>query len=137
MTKKKVAPPDRLVEIFRRQAELEEKYGPIERDNGFHVPEMPIDIDDPHDQMFFRDNAHFLTEEIHEATGLLKNKPWKQSFKETDKQAFFEEMADQVHFFVKQWLYIFGPDPEDAAGAFYQWYFGKSEVNRKRQAEGY
>ena len=127
---------DRLVEIFRRQAELEDKYRPIEWSQGFYAPDAPIDINNSHDQMFFRDNTHFLTEELHEATNLLKNKPWKQTHVPVDFEKFMEEMGDTVHFFIKSWLYLFS-SPDEAAEALYQTYMGKAAINKHRQETNY
>lgn len=127
---------DRLLEIFRRQGELEERYGPIETGNGFPYPKLPLNLDDPHDQMAYRDNNGFVVEELFEATGLLKNKPWKQTLKPVDREAFIAEMADAVHFILKSWIFIFG-NPDDAAEALYNAYMGKSEINKQRQEHGY
>jgi hypothetical protein len=128
---------DWLKNIFRRQAELETKYEGIEQDNGFYVPEMPVDLDNHRDQLFLKDAAYRAVEEISEATNCLKNKPWKQTHVPTDKEHFFEEAADATHFWIRFWLYIFGPDPDDAAEAMYKFYFKKSEVNKFRQESKY
>lgn len=128
---------DWLKNIFRRQFELEDKYEPIERSNGFYVPSMPVDLDNNHDQLFIKDAAYRAIEEISEATNCLKNKPWKQTQLPTDLTHFFEEMADATHFFVRMWLYMFGPNPDDAAEAMYKFYFKKSEVNKFRQESKY
>jgi hypothetical protein len=127
---------DRLTEIFQRQSELEDRYGPIEQSRGFYAPERPNDLDDPHDQQAFRDNNAYLVEELFEATNLLKNKPWKQTRVVTDRSKFYEEMGDAVHFFLKSFLLVFG-DAEAAADALHQLYMGKSEINQHRQETKY
>lgn len=127
---------DRLLEMFQHQQELEDKYGPIETENGFPYPQLPLNLEDAHDQMAFRENNQFLVEELFEGTNLLKNKPWKQTLRPVDREAFITENADAVHFLLKSWLFIFG-SPEAAAQGMYDYYIAKAGVNQQRQQEGY
>lgn len=127
---------DRLVNMMKRQLELEQKYEHIERANGFHVPEMPVDIDNAQVQWFIKDAAYRCIEELSEATNCLKNKPWKVTQVPTDQIHFLEEMADATHFFIRMFIYLYG-NPQDAAEAMYKLYFKKSEVNKFRQESQY
>lgn len=127
---------DWLKNMCRRQFELEQKYEDIERGNGFHVPQMPVDIDDALTQWFIKDAAYRAVEELSEATNCLKNKPWKQSQVLTDQQHFLEELADYLHFSIRIFIYLAG-DPDKAAEMMYRLYFKKSEVNKFRQETAY
>ena len=127
---------DRLLEIFKRQEELEDRYAPIEDNRGFYVASRPLNIQDRFDQEAFRIWNQFLVEELFEATGLLKNKPWKQTEKLVDEPQFDEEMSDAVHFFLKLWLLRHGT-AEAASEALYRQYMGKSEINKQRQETNY
>lgn len=128
---------DWLRNMFRRQAELEKKYEPIERVNGQWIPNMPIDIDDHLTQGFLKDAAYRVIEEISEMTNTLKNKWWKQTQLPTDVVHHDEELADAWHFWIRYALYRFGPDPDVAADTVYRLYFKKSEVNKFRQESKY
>lgn len=127
---------DRLLEVFKRQEELEDRYAPIEDKRGFYVAPRPLNIQDRFDQESFRIWNQFLVEELFEATNLLKNKPWKQTEKLVDEEKFDEEMGDAVHFFLKLWLLRHGT-AESAAEALYHQYMGKSEINKQRQETNY
>jgi len=124
---------DMLKLIFERQEELERKYQAIERKNGFYVPHNgKCDIDNAKDQQYIKNLTHRVIEELEEAMNCLKNKPWKQSQMETDKDHFYEELADGFHFYVALMLAT-GLDAE----TIFQTYFKKSEVNKFRQRSGY
>jgi hypothetical protein len=122
---------DWLRNIFARQQELEDSYSPIETANGFPPP-VSGDLDDYARQRFIKDGAYRLIEEISEATNCLKNKPWKTTPVLTDRDHFYEEMADAWHFFIRLNI-IAGITAEDA----YRLYFKKSEVNKFRQRSDY
>ena len=124
---------DMLCSIFRRQMELMKKYHPIEKSNGLLITEdVPVDLDDKLGQQRLKDFAWRVTEELGEAMNCLKNKPWKQTHMETDKEHFYEEIADAFHFFIELCI-IAGLDAEK----LYDLYFRKSEVNKFRQRSKY
>lgn len=122
---------DMLANIFHRQQELEDKYEDIEAANGFPHP-TGADLDDAATQWFLKDAAYRVVEELSEATNCLKNKPWKTSQVVTDKDHFYEELADAWHFMVRLTIYS-GLSSED----LYKLYFKKSEVNKFRQETNY
>ena len=125
---------DFLTIIFDRQAELMEKYGPIELANGTHVPSdrMHGDLDSRVIQTRIKDMSQRMVEELMEAMNTLKNKPWKQDYKPTNADHFYEEIADCLHFFVELCI-ISGMTAED----LFSFYMRKSEVNKFRQRSGY
>lgn len=122
---------DWLQNIWARQQELEDKYETIERANGMPVP-SDRDIDSPAFQWYLKDAAYRAIEELSEATNCLKNKPWKTTHVLTDRDHFFEEVADFWHFTVR-FSQLCGLTAED----IYKLYFKKSEVNKFRQASNY
>ena len=122
---------DKLELIFQRQKELEDKYKKIEQDNGFYVPNT-IDLDNAHDQLYVKNLTHRVIEELEEGMNCLKNKPWKQTQMETDKEHFVEELADGFHFYIALLLSI-----DMSAEDLFQIYFKKSEVNKFRQRSRY
>ncbi len=123
---------DWLQNIFNRQFQLEEKYHDIEEGNGFIHPPSVGELDDAKTQWFLKDAAYRVVEELSEATNCFKNKPWKQTQVLTDKEHYFEEVADAFHFFVRFCIYS-GLNAE----ALYKMYFKKSEVNLFRQESKY
>lgn len=133
--------PDMLSTIFEGQHHLmhdaepgAENYDQIERRNGaVRVPvEMYGELDDRRVQMQLKDLAYRVVEELSEATNCLKNKPWKDTFVETDKPHFYEELADALHFFVEL-LTVSGLTAEQV----FELYFQKHAVNRFRQESRY
>lgn len=121
-----------LQEIFNRQQELEDTYGPIEAGNGYPPP-TSRDIDDPYYQRYLEDAAHRCTHEIGEAIDCLKNrKPWKLTRTPTDRDHYYEEIADAFHFFIRLCIHS-GMTAED----LYNQYFHKSNINKNRQESGY
>ena len=124
---------DKLEAIFKRQTELMKKYHVIENKNGLlQTEDVPVNLDCAKGQARLKDFAWRLTEEIGEAMNCLKNKPWKQTQMETDKEHFYEEIADALHFFVELCI-LAGFDANTLAS----YYFGKSEVNKFRQETKY
>lgn len=122
---------DKLENIFRRQQELEDKYGPIEAANGLPHP-TSRSLDDYARQRFLKDAAYRVVEELSEATNCLKNKPWKTTPVLTDQEHFYEEVADAFHFFIRFCL-----EANITAEGLYKLYFKKSEVNKFRQKSNY
>ncbi len=124
---------DKLETIFKRQLELIEKYHVIEKANGLLITEdVPVDLDSAKGQQRLKDFAWRVTEELGEAMNCLKNKPWKQTQMETDKEHFVEEIADAFHFFIELCILI-GLDAESLTNI----YLKKSEVNKFRQRSQY
>lgn len=131
------APPegDMLELIFERQNELIDKYHPIEKKRGAHVidREMFGDIDHRFVQWRIKDViGERCVEEIMESMNTLRNKPWKASEMETDREHFEEELADALHFFVEGCITA-GID----ARKLFLLYYLKSEVNKFRQRTNY
>ena len=124
---------DRLKAIFKRQRELMKKYHEIEAKVGLlQTPEIPVDMDSHLGQARLKDFAWRITEELGEAMNCLKNKPWKVTQMETDKNHYYEEIADAFHFFIE--LCILSGLDADSLTALY---FRKSEVNKFRQRSNY
>jgi hypothetical protein len=123
-----------LTIIFERQMELMEEYEGIESANGALTVEACAfgEIDDRKVQMRLKDLAYRVVEELSEATNCLKNKPWKQDAVLTDRDHFYEEIADAFHFFVE-----FCITAGLSASDLFKLYFRKSEVNKFRQRSGY
>ena len=122
---------DKLENIFARQQELEDKYGPIETANGHPVP-ASTNLNDYERQRYLKDAAYRVVEELSEATNCLKNKPWKSSPVITDEEHFYEEVSDAFHFFIR-----FCINANISAEGLYKLYFKKSEVNKFRQESNY
>lgn len=125
---------DLLVNMFMRQMNHRSEYDKIYRAKGL-TPPSPGDwgnLNAPHIQAEIRMTFAFLTEEIMEAIGLLKNKPWKQTPRETDPEQFYKELGDAWHFWLELMI-MAGMTPDLIA----KYYFGEAEKNDKRRAEGY
>jgi len=124
---------DMLEAIFDRQKELMEKYHPIEAANDLLLsPDVPVDLDSAKGQARLKDFAWRVTEELGEAMNCLKNKPWKQTQMLTDRDHFYEELADALHFMVELFI-LSGLDAKDVA----MLYLKKSLVNKFRQRSEY
>jgi hypothetical protein len=124
-------PGDKLEWIFARQAELRAKYDVIERQKGVDVPD-PLDLQTCRGQQRIKDLLFRCIEELCEASGCLKNRPWKQSEVTVDVDHFYEELADALHFYIEVCLST-GLD----AKSLLQLYFKKSAVNQFRQRSDY
>jgi hypothetical protein len=120
--------------IFDRQRDLMETYHGIEQRNGALVVEPAHfgNLDARVVQWRIKDMAYRCIEELSEATNTLKNKPWKNDEVATDKDHFYEELADAFHFFVELCITA-GLDASD----LFKLYFLKSEVNKFRQRSNY
>lgn len=90
--------------IFQRQHELEVKYGPIERKNGYYYPPIEVvpNINDGQFQRWIKDMFWRATEEIAEAMEFeptpAQLQDWKGQWQDPNIRHFFEELADSVHF---------------------------------------
>jgi hypothetical protein len=123
-----------LQDIFDHQLELMHKVHARERVNGLPVP-MPDQygtIDRRDTQLYLKHIAWCVVEELGEAMNELKNRPWKATFTQTDRPAYYEELVDVVHFMVEL-LIASGMKAED----LHQMYLGKHAENMSRQERGY
>lgn len=124
---------DKLDFLMKTQASAEDHYNAIERAHGHAVPDWPLDINNRHDQQFFKDGVYRMIEELSEATNCLRNRPHSQTEYVTDEQHFLEEFAgDAMHYFLRLFVML-GLTPEDMV----KLYFQKSEVNQFRRDSNY
>jgi hypothetical protein len=124
---------DMLEMIFTRQTELMKKYHQIEAEKGLLLtPDVPVDIDSHLGQARLKDFAWRITEELGEAMGCLKNRPWKQTQMHTDIVHYQEEIVDALHFFIE--LCILSGF---TARSLTELYLKKSLVNKFRQGSQY
>jgi hypothetical protein len=89
-------------------------------------------LNSPAVQLELRTTAAYMLEELFEAINLLKNKPWKQTPRETDSDEFYKELADFWHFLL-EFMIIAGMSPE----RIQKYYFGVAESNDQRRETGY
>jgi len=125
---------DSLFRMMDRQKELMEKYHQIEKETQPCVvpSQVPVSLNSREGQHQIKQRIHWCIEELAEAMGTLKNRPWKQTMMETDEDHFKEEMADALHFFLEACI-LAGISALELANL----YFRKSEVNRFRQRSNY
>jgi hypothetical protein len=124
--------PDMLVALFERQKALEDKYYPIEASNGALCPPLPLDLDTFQGQERMRSVIHRIAAEIYEADNCLRNKAWKSTHVPTDKEHFWEEMIDGLHFYLQAFIEG-GISAEDV----FNLYTKKNKVNQFRQRSNY
>lgn len=123
---------DMLQAIFDKQKALEDKYYPIEAKNGALCPPLPLDLDTFHGQERMRMIIHRITAETHEADNCLRNKAWKTTHVVTDKDHFWEEMVDGLHFYVQAFI-----EGGLTAKDVFDLYTKKNKVNQFRQRSNY
>jgi hypothetical protein len=125
---------DILVNMFVRQMNHRIEYDKIYRAKGLSKPAQGDwgNINAPHVQAEIRELAGHMIEELYEAINLLKNKPWKQTPRETDPEAFYKELGDAWHFWLELMIFS-GMTPDLIA----RYYFGEAKKNDERRAEGY
>lgn len=124
---------DKLDFLLSTQAKAEEEYNVRERNQGHIVPDWPIDINNRHDQQFFKDGVYRCIEEMAEATNCLRNRPHSQTEYATDEQHFLEEFAgDALHYFLRLFVML-GMTSDDIVKC----YFAKSKVNEFRRESNY
>lgn len=124
--------PDMLSTMFEQQKQHMAKYAEIMGDKLALSSHLFGEIDSRPVQAKLRETASYTVEELYEAIGNLKNKPWKQSDKPTNIAEFREELADAWHFFIELHV-IAGLEPIDV----FRDYFRKSFINKQRIASGY
>lgn len=123
--------PDILSTMFSQQLRHMQAYAVINEDAQL-PPEKWGDLDSRRTQASLREFAGYTVEELYEAINNLKNKPWKQTMRETDRDKFFEELADMWHFLIEFHI-LAGINPTDV----FKHYFRKSLINEQRQISGY
>lgn len=123
---------DKLDLIFEMQRKLKEKYDKIEKEKGFFVPELPLNINDCKTQNYLKDLYYRIVTELVESSECLKSKPWKQTEVLTDVDHLHEELGDVVHFFIELCINV-GIGPEE----LFEIYFKKHKVNSWRIQTNY
>lgn len=125
---------DLLVNMFLRQVGHKMEYDKIYRARGLDpVPQSGWgNLNDPRLQLEIRTTFAYLVEELMEAINLLKNKPWKQTPRSTDPEAFYKELADAWHFWLELMI-LCGMTPDKIQ----KYYFLEAQKNDTRRAEGY
>ncbi|AWY05236.1 dUTPase [Gordonia phage Margaret] len=124
--------PDTLATMMTQQAKHMREYAEMQHTTPRIEEHDWGNLDLPLVQAKLRESAGYMVEELYEAIGHLKNKPWKQSFKEVDRDAFREEVSDATHFFL-EFLILAGISPEQ----LFIEYFRKTLINEHRRATGY
>lgn len=112
----------RLIELFRAQEELMYGFLEIESRNGFRPPSaIPVNLDDPHDQLRLKELAWRVTEEIGETVLAMTNP------KSADDTPIREEFSDVFHFLLELFIVAgLSPDrwplrpPHDRLGAAFE-----------------
>jgi len=119
--------------IFKAQEHLMAKYHHIEKTNGAAVitSDLQGNLDNRQVQARMHELYGFLVRELSEAMQELKNKPWKQTDRPTDYQAFVGEMGDCLHFFVEMCITA-GMTADDLHRA----YFREFQKNNQRIDSG-
>jgi hypothetical protein len=120
------------LELAFRDIEASNKFWPM-----FSNPKtaFPIRLRDPHAQDFVNNAIFRVIGELMEASQELKNKPWKQTQKDVDYEAFKEELIDAWHFMLRLMLITFGW-PEDTYQILTEAYAAKAQINQERQEQG-
>jgi hypothetical protein len=125
---------DLLTNMFLRQLGHMGAYDKIYNAKG--LPTIPAsmfgNLNNPLVQAKIRESVVYLMEEVFEAVNLLKNKPWKETPRETNPDVFYKELADAWHFWLELMIYA-GMTPDKIA----KYYFQIAESNDQRRAEGY
>lgn len=125
---------DLLTNMFLRQLTHMAAYDKIYNAKGLStIPSSMFgNLNNPLVQAKIRESVVYLMEEVFEAVNLLKNKPWKETPRETDPEVFYKELADAWHFWLELMIYA-GMTPDKVAS----YYFQIAESNDQRRAEGY
>ena len=120
---------DRLQMMWNQQLEFMKL---LQKERGF--PEFPTDITSKQGQKFLKEISHYMMDELFEAAQHLKNSKSHRATQvtELDKDAYKEELADALHYFVE--LVIASGITLDE---LYQSYMQKGEINVSRIKNGY
>ena len=99
-----VVPTNILAAIFKRQAELMDKYHHIEAESGLmQTMDCPVNVHSKNGQARLKDFSWRVTEELMEAL---------EAWRDNDKDHFEEELVDALHFLVEQHI-LAGISPDD------------------------
>lgn len=123
--------PDMLATMFAHQESQLLQYTASDPKE-YLDPDLWGVLENRNTQAAIRENSGYVVEELMEAVGLLKNKPWRKSNLDVDKFAYIEELADVWHFLI-QTMIISGFTPLD----IFQAYFEKASINERRRESGY
>lgn len=125
---------DVLLNMFYRQLGHIEEYNKIYAAKGLDLvaPSQWGNLNNPAVQAAIRETAGYVIEEMYEAIGLLKNKKWKQTPKETDADAFYKELGDAWHFWLELMIFA-GMTPDKIVSN----YFNMAKKNDERRETGY
>jgi hypothetical protein len=122
---------DMLKEMMFIQERQARAYIEIEGDRR-PTPTFPVDLDDPRGQDMIKVVCYLIVEELSEATNCLKMKPHCKTHIHTDRDHFYEELSDALHFFLELLLLV-GLSAQDVL----KLYLLKSQVNEFRRESGY
>jgi len=133
-----ITPPDALATMMamqRRHMEIYENPAREHSDSQTIALDLNLlgDVSARQIHEFFRRVMGYCVEEIMEAVGLFKGKPWKTNFEAPDMKHVKKEIGDAMHFFFEACLAI-GLTPEDL---FLDCYMAASDENVKRQQGDY
>jgi hypothetical protein len=125
--------PDILETMFAQQIEHMQAYASINEEAQV-PPHLWGDLENRRVQAGIREFAGYTIEELlgEAISGHLKNKPWKQTDRPVDRDAFLDELADAWHFLIEMHV-IAGITPTEVFKA----YFAKTLINQHRQQTGY
>jgi hypothetical protein len=112
----------RLCQLFKHGKEEMTKYG----------RKFPVNIHTKGAQAAFRELAGYVIEEMDEARGCLKNRPWTSTETLVDIEHLHDEMADTLHFFIATCVLI-GMTPESLMEAYRKKYV----INEMRRRTNY
>ncbi|MGX9924155.1 hypothetical protein ACWIG4_30375 [Streptomyces sp. NPDC002248] len=120
--------------MFGMQKRLMLKYHLIEATNGSSVISGPDqgNLDDRKVQLRLHELFGYMTREMAEAMAELKNKPWRETLQETDREAFVEEVGDVFHFFL-EFCITAGITSQELTQSFLK----TNQKNVERQQNGY
>ena len=124
----KMAPPDKLEEIFHRQCRLMDALIMADK-----LPEAPVDITSKSGQRLIKELTWAMVEEMAEASFILKNRSHRfTDHTDVDFAHFKEELADALAYFVEICIYA-GIGPAD----LFREYCAKNAIVQKRVRDGY
>jgi hypothetical protein len=129
-------PVDLLASMYYQQERHALEYCKPEHAHGqLELPIDPADFGDwskrtVHES--FRRSMAWAVEELVEAIGLFKGKPWKKTFTAPDRAQVTGEIADALHFFLEA-LIVLGITPEE----LFEAYFRETKKNNARRETDY
>jgi hypothetical protein len=128
--------PDILTTMFAQQRQHMAAYSNLNPPNYSPMSLVgattALELNTPIVQAAIREAAGYAVEELYEAINLLKNKPWKQTLRITNRDDFLEELADMWHFLIEMHI-VAGVSSLEV----FQAYFAKTLINNTRRETGY